>query len=263
VRQLQRVIDALGRKAAVAVVQGRPGLSVRKSALPDLLGPGNVAEELLREPAVGMTMGLAWTSAGGSLLPIEALAMPGDGRTILTGSLGEVMRESVQTALSFVRSRFGAMGIAPDRLDSLDMHIHFPSGATPKDGPSAGVAVAVALVSLLTGVPARHDVAMSGEMSLTGAVLPVGALRDKLLAALRAGIREVVVPARNRDDVLRLPAEVRRELVIHLVDRTEDALTLALVLRGRSRLRVALDATARRRRIARRATGKKSKRRSA
>jgi ATP-dependent Lon protease len=173
------------------------------------------------------------------------------------------MRESVQTALSFVRSRFGAMGLAHDRLDSLDVHIHFPSGATPKDGPSAGIAIAAAMVSLLTGVPARHDVAMSGEMSLTGAVLPVGALRDKLLAALRAGIREVIVPERNRDEVQRLPVEVRRELVIHLVERTEDALAQALVLSGRTRLRLALVAANRRRRIARRAQVKKRKRRSA
>jgi ATP-dependent Lon protease len=234
VRQLQRALDSLARKAAVAVVRREDGLWVRKHALRQLLGPANVDEELhLKKPRVGVSTGLAWTTAGGSMLPIEAIAMPGAGRTILTGSVGEVMRESVQTALSYVRTRFAELGIAPDRLETLDLHLHFPSGATPKDGPSAGIAIATSLVSLCTRIPVRHDVAMTGELSLLGAVLAVGGLRDKLLAALRAGIREVIVPARNSEEVLRLSPEIRRRLKIHLVDQVHEVFAYALDLKRR------------------------------
>jgi ATP-dependent Lon protease len=253
VRQLQRVLESLARKAAVSVVQGRQSLYVRRASLLELLGPANVDEELrLRKPGVGIATGLAWTTAGGALLPIEALAMPGAGRTILTGSVGDVMRESVQTAISYTRSRFDEMSIPADRLETLDVHLHFPSGATPKDGPSAGIAIVASVVSLLTEVPVRHDVAMTGEMSLHGAVLPVGGLRDKLLAALRAGVREAIVPARNREEILRLPSEVRRQLVIHLVDQVSEALGLALDLEHNHPIRSAL-VVPRARRVARRA----------
>ncbi len=240
VRQLQRVLFALARKAAVQVLQGSYGLLVRKAFLTDLLGPANVDEDLHpARPRIGVSMGLAWTSAGGALLPIEAVRMPGSGTTILTGSVGDVMRESVQAAISHVRTRFGELGIAHDALDSLDLHLHFPSGAVPKDGPSAGVAIATSLVSLLTGIPVRHDVAMTGEMSLHGAVLPVGGLREKLLAALRAGIRTVVVPARNGEEILRLPAEVRRQIDIVPADDIAQCLAVALSPpeRGRKRSR--------------------------
>ncbi len=230
VRQLARTLESLARKAAIEVVRGRAKLRVHKSDLLDLLGPANVDEELhLSEPRVGVANGLAWTAAGGSMLPIEALAMPGQGRSILTGSVGDVMRESVQTATSWVRARLGVMGLRPDALESLDVHLHFPSGATPKDGPSAGLAIVVALVSLLSGVPVRHDVAMTGEIALHGAVLAVGGLREKLLAALRAGVRVAVVPARNSEEILRLPPEVRQRLDIRVVDDVRTALRLALV----------------------------------
>jgi len=204
---------------------------VGKADLLDLLGPANVDENLdHREPCVGLATGLAWTAAGGSLLPIEALIMPGQGRSTITGSIGEVMRESVHTATSWVRTRLGALGLKDDTFDKVDVHLHFPSGATPKDGPSAGLAITVALVSVLTGIPVRHDVAMTGEVSLHGSVLPIGGLREKLLAALRAGVRMVLVPSRNSEEILRLPPEVRQRLDIRIVDDLREVLRLSLVL---------------------------------
>lgn len=236
VRQLARALDSLARKAAVEVVHGKPGLRVRKADLAELLGPPRVEEEVrLSAPRVGVATGLAWTVAGGALLPIEALAMPGSGRSILTGSIGDVMRESVATATSWVRARLGAMGLAEDTFEKLDVHLHFPSSATPKDGPSAGLAITVALVSMLTGVPARHDVAMTGEISLHGSVLPIGGLREKLLAALRAGVRTALVPARNSEEILKLPPEVRQRLDICIVDDVREVLEKALLIDSHAR----------------------------
>ena len=236
VRHLRRVLESLARKAAVDVVSGGPGLSVRKGELLELLGP-SIAEEHTRSrvPTVGVTAGLAWTSAGGTLLPIEALAMPGSGNTILTGQVGDVMRESVQTAISYVRTLFADLGIQQDALDNLDLHLHFPSGAVPKDGPSAGIAICIAVFSLLTGTPARHDIAMTGELSLLGNVLPVGGLRDKLLAAIRGGMTDVIVPFRNEEEVLRLPSEIRNKLTIHLIGHVQEAFGLTLSLDRRRR----------------------------
>lgn len=232
VRQLQRRLVSLARKAAVQVVQGGTGIRVLKQNLPSFLGPRTVEEEMrLERPRVGCATGLAWTSVGGALLPIEALAMPGSGRMILTGQIGEVMRESVQTVISHLRTCFGSLNLPQNLLEELDLHLHFPSAATPKDGPSGGIAIATALVSLLTSTPARHTVALTGEMSLHGAVLPVGGLREKLLAAIRCGIPEVVVPARNSEDVLRLPAEIREKLIVHRVEDVKQALELALLKR--------------------------------
>jgi len=234
VRQLQRVLMSLARKAALEVVRGGEGLSVNKSDLGRSLGPRTVDEELgLRRPAVGVATGLAWTSAGGALLPIEALAIPGSGNLILTGQIGDIMRESVQTAISYVRTRFKSLGLRSETLDEVDIHLHFPSAATPKDGPSAGVAIAAALVSLLTGRPVRHDVALTGELSLLGSVLPVGGVREKLLAAIRGGIPEVVVPTRNAEEILRLPAEIKNQVTVHLVEDVEAAIQLALVEQAR------------------------------
>lgn len=237
VRQFARALESLARKAAVGVVRGKGGLRVAKSDLLELLGPANVDENLdTPEPRVGLATGLAWTAAGGSLLPIEALIMPGPGRSTITGSIGEVMRESVHTATSWVRTRLGALGLKDDTFDKIDVHLHFPSGATPKDGPSAGLAITVALVSVLTGVPVRNDVAMTGEVSLHGSVLPIGGLREKLLAALRAGVRMVLVPARNSEEILRLPPEVRQRLDIRIVDDLREVLRLSLALEGQRQL---------------------------
>jgi ATP-dependent Lon protease len=235
VRQLQRTLDALARKAAVGVLRERRALRVDKAQLANLLGPP-LSDPFVHhdEPRVGVVLGLAWTNIGGALLPVETLVTPGAGRTTLTGSLGDVMRESVQTALSWVRMHLPAFSLSPDALETLDIHVHFPSGATPKDGPSAGIAIAVSLVSVLTGVPVRHDLALTGEMSLHGVVLPVGGLREKLLAALRSGLRTVIVPARNSEEVLQLPREVRQRLEIRLVEHVSEVFAWALAERRAS-----------------------------
>lgn len=241
VRQLQRHLISLARKAAVEAVRGGPPLRVRKADLASHLGPRTVEEDLrVRRPAVGVTTGLAWTSAGGSLLPIEVISMPGAGRLILTGSLGDVLRESVQTAVSYVRTFCSHLGLDSDVLDNIDLHLHLPSAATPKDGPSAGVAIATALVSLLTREPVRHDVAMTGEMSLLGQVIGVGGIREKLLAAIRAGVPEVILPRRNAEDCLRLDPEIRRRVRLHLISDVREAFEIAL--RGGSRAQPVFEA---------------------
>jgi ATP-dependent Lon protease len=230
VRELDRRIFALARKAAVEVVRGGRGLYLRKRDLARRLGAPSVDVEVrFNKPSIGVATGLAWTSHGGALLPIEALSMPGQGGMILTGQVGDVMRESVQTATSWVRRRLQTLGLATNLFERLDIHLHFPSAGTPKDGPSAGIAVAVALVSLIARVPARNDVALTGEMSLLGQVLPVGGLREKLLAAIRGGLTTAIVPRRNAEEVLRMPREIRARLVIHLVDDVLEVLGLALV----------------------------------
>jgi ATP-dependent Lon protease len=248
VRQLQRHLISLARKAAIEAVRGRGRLRVRREDLGRILGPRTVEEDLrVRRPAVGVTTGLAWTSAGGSLLPIEAISMPGTGRMILTGSLGDVLRESVQTAVSYVRTFCSHLGLESDVLDNIDLHLHLPSAATPKDGPSAGVAIAVALVSLLTGSPARHDVAMTGEMSLLGQVLGVGGIREKLLAAIRAGVPDVIVPRRNAEDCLRLDLEIRRRVRLHLIEDVREAFDIALRGGARGKSGTTVERTPRRR----------------
>lgn len=260
VRQFARALESLARKAAIEVVRGKGGLRVAKSDLLEHLGPANVDDALdAREPRVGLATGLAWTAAGGSLLPIEALIMPGQGRSTLTGSVGEVMRESVHTATSWVRTRLSSLGLKDDTFDKIDVHLHFPSGATPKDGPSAGMAITVALVSVLTGSPVRHDVAMTGEISLHGSVLPIGGLREKLLAALRGGVRMVLVPARNSEEILRLPPEVRQRLDIRIVDDLREVLRLCLVLDGTREILPGTSGEPRRRpRRARRGSGRRA-----
>ncbi|MEM7309355.1 MAG: endopeptidase La [Planctomycetota bacterium] len=258
VRHLQRRLNALARKAAVEVVNGGKGLWLRKADLARLLGPPLVDDDLrFLKPAVGVATGLAWTSHGGALLPIEALAMPGNGSLTLTGSVGEVMRESVQTALSWARTRLKALGVPPTFPEEVDLHLHFPAGGTPKDGPSAGIAIATVLVSLLTQTPSRHDVAMTGEMSLLGHVLPVGGLREKLLASIRSGIPEVIVPQRNAEEILRLPPEIRSQLTIHLVNDVDEVLAIALLPREAGGKAPA----APKRRSTRRAEGRRRKKR--
>lgn len=248
VRQLQRHLISLARKAAVEAVRGGPALRVRKQDLTTHLGPRTVEEDLrVRRPAVGVTTGLAWTSAGGSLLPIEVISMPGAGRLTLTGSLGDVLRESVQTAVSYVRTFCAHLGLDSDVLDNIDLHLHLPAAATPKDGPSAGVAIAVAIVSLLTRTPARHDVAMTGEMSLLGQILGVGGIREKLLAAIRAGVLEVILPRRNAEDCLRLDPEIRSRVRIRLIDDVREAFDIALRTRARTQPSVTIEHGDRRR----------------
>ena len=176
----------------------------------------------------GVATGLAWTPVGGDILFVEAARMPGTGRLILTGQLGDVMKESAQAALSLIKARADRFGVDPVVLEKSDLHIHVPAGATPKDGPSAGVAIFVALASLLTGRPVRSDVAMTGEISLRGLVLPIGGVKEKVLAALRAGITTVMLPVRNRRDLEEIPADARGQLTFVWIDDIDQAVATAL-----------------------------------
>jgi ATP-dependent Lon protease len=177
---------------------------------------------------VGQVTGLAWTEVGGELLTIESSVMPGKGKTITTGKLGEVMQESIQAALSVVRSRSRRLGINEDFYQKNDIHIHLPEGATPKDGPSAGIGICTAMVSVFTGIPVRADVAMTGEITLRGEVLPIGGLKEKLLAAHRGGIKTVLIPQENVKDLAEIPDNIKNRLEIHPVKWIDQVLEMAL-----------------------------------
>jgi len=230
VRNLEREIGNVLRSVAVRIAEGgAQQVEVGAGDLAAILGPRKFEAEVAMASGVpGVATGLAWTPVGGDILFIEAARMPGSGKLILTGQLGEVMKESAQAALSLIKARSAQLGIAPDLHERSDIHVHVPAGATPKDGPSAGVAIFVALASLLTGRPVRSDLAMTGEISLRGLVLPIGGVKEKVLAALRAGIRTVMLPGRNRRDLEEIPAEARDRLEILWVDRVDDALAHAL-----------------------------------
>ncbi|AWQ09276.1 endopeptidase La [Bordetella bronchiseptica] len=224
VRNLEREIGSVLRHAAMQVAEGKAGhVSIDAADLGATLGPRRFENEVaLRTSLPGVATGLAWTPVGGDILFIEASKVPGSGRLILTGQLGDVMKESAQAALTLAKTWSG------DALEKVDIHIHVPAGATPKDGPSAGVAMFVALASLLSGRPVDANVAMTGEVSLRGLVLPIGGIKEKTLAALRAGITTVMLPRRNEKDLDDVPAEARRKLRFVLLDRVEDALRCAL-----------------------------------
>jgi ATP-dependent Lon protease len=177
---------------------------------------------------VGIVTGLAWTQVGGELLNIEAVSMPGKGRQTKTGSLGDVMQESIQAALTFVRSRSEVLGLPEDFHEKTDLHIHVPEGATPKDGPSAGIGMCTAMVSVITGIPVKADVAMTGEITLRGQVLPIGGLKEKLLAAHRGGVKRVIIPHENEKDLAEIPENVREDLEIHCVKWMDEVLQVAL-----------------------------------
>ena len=233
VRRLEQRIGAIARKAARRVAEGEALKATAGPALVrDWLGNRRITPEVAnRRPEIGVATGMAWSSYGGALLFIEATSMPGQGRLRLTGSLGDVMRESGEIALSYIRSRASELGVPADFSTTLDLHVHFPEGATPKDGPSAGVAIVSALVSLLSGRPLRHDVSMTGEVGLRGQVLPIGGLREKAMAAHRAGIRTILAPAENRKDFEDIPAEIRESLEWVWITRVEDALKRVLLKR--------------------------------
>ena len=233
VRNLEREIGSVCRHVAVRIAEGRvERMAIGAADLHEILGAKRFeAEVAMRTGVPGVATGLAWTPVGGDILFIEAARTPGRGRLILTGQLGEVMKESAQAALSLVKGRAAALGIASERMDSLDkadIHVHVPAGATPKDGPSAGVAMFVALTSLLSNRPVRSDVAMTGEISLRGLVLPIGGVKEKVLAALRAGITTVLLPARNRRDLDDIPADARAQLRFEWLEQVDDALRAAL-----------------------------------
>jgi ATP-dependent Lon protease len=228
-RNLERQIGSIMRGLAVRIASGEAAITkVDVDAVTSILGPSKFEDEVaLRTSIPGVATGLAWTPAGGDILFIESARLPGSGKLILTGQLGDVMKESAQTALSLVKSRAMELAIDPAIFDKIDVHIHFPAGAIPKDGPSAGVAILTSLVSLLTNRSVRHDVAMTGEISLRGLVLPVGGIKEKTVAAARAGLRTVVLPARNRKDLEDIPPTARKALDIIWAERVEDVLSVA------------------------------------
>jgi ATP-dependent Lon protease len=231
VRGLEREIGAVCRHVAMRIAEGETGLRIVADAavVEKILGAPRHSPDLAeRTSSPGVATGLAWTPSGGDILFIEATKMPGRGEVMVTGNLKSVMSESAATALSFVRSRAKDLGLDPEFLKATDLHLHVPKGATPKDGPSAGVTMFSALASLLLQCPVRRDVAMTGEITLRGSVLPVGGIKEKLLAAHRAGIREVLVPKRNERDLDEVPADVRDDLKVHLIRRVDEVLTLVL-----------------------------------
>ncbi|HEY6837200.1 MAG TPA: endopeptidase La [Geobacteraceae bacterium] len=234
VRNLQRNIASVLRKIAKEITQGKElRTTITPKDVEAFLGPRKFLNEVAAEKdRVGVVTGLAWTETGGDILFVEATKMKGKGDLILTGSLGDVMKESARAALSFVQANGAEWGIGPNALDEANIHIHVPAGAIPKDGPSAGITMVTALVSLLSGRPARRDVAMTGEISLTGRVLTIGGLKEKVLAARRAGVRKLVVPARNEVDMEDIPETVRQEMTFVFVDDIRDAVREVLLPAG-------------------------------
>jgi len=230
VRSLERLIGQVLRNAAVRIAEGDGGpIRITRADLVPILGaPKFESETAMRTSVPGVATGLAWTPVGGDILFIEATRIPGSGKLILTGQLGDVMKESAQAALSIVKNRAAALGVDSSRFEKSDIHVHVPAGATPKDGPSAGVAMFMALVSLMTERTIRSDTAMTGEISLRGLVLPVGGIKEKVLAAHAAGIRRVMLPARNRRDYDDIPEIARKEMEFIWLERVEQAVAAAL-----------------------------------
>jgi ATP-dependent Lon protease len=238
VRNLEREIANVSRKVARKVVkEGRNfQVTVGPDDLKEYLGVLKFRDTRAEEKnEIGLATGLAWTEVGGQILAIEATLMQGKGKLLLTGKLGDVMQESAQAAMSYVRTRAALLGLDPDFYRHLDIHIHIPEGAIPKDGPSAGITLATALVSALTKIAVRRDVAMTGEITLRGKVLPIGGVKEKLLAAHRAGSRTIILPRDNEKDLADIPANIQQELTIRFVDKMDDVLEVALEKKLESR----------------------------
>jgi ATP-dependent Lon protease len=230
VRQLEREIGKLGRKVARKIADGAAQkVTVTRADIPDLIGRPKVhPERMAGEDQVGVATGMYYTPVGGDIMFVEASVMRGKGELVLTGQLGDVMKESARAALTYAKSHADLLGIPEDAFVDTDIHVHVPAGAIPKDGPSAGVTMATALVSALSRRPARHDIAMTGEVTLRGRVLPIGGVKEKVLGAVRAGITSVILPKENEPDLEDLPDEVRKTLHVHLVEELGDVLSLAL-----------------------------------
>jgi ATP-dependent Lon protease len=230
VRNLEREIGSVFRYAALRIAEGTVRqVRVDVDDLPAILGPKKFESEVaMRTSLPGVATGLAWTPVGGDILFIEASRTPGGGRLILTGQLGDVMKESAQAALTLVKARSADLGLGQEALEKSDIHVHVPAGAVPKDGPSAGVAMFMALASLLTNRPVRSDCAMTGEISLRGLVLPVGGIKEKVLAALQAGISTVLLPARNMRDLEEIPEDARKRLHFVWLTTVDDAMQAAI-----------------------------------
>jgi ATP-dependent Lon protease len=231
VRNLERELSTLIRKAVKELTMTKKkSVKVEAGNLGDYLGvPKYRYGEVEEKDQMGVVTGLAWTDVGGELLTIEAAMMPGKGRMTVTGNLRDVMKESISAAASYVRMRAVAFGIEPPRFDKRDIHVHVPEGATPKDGPSAGVAMVTAIVSVMTGIPVRRDVAMTGEITLRGRVLPIGGLKEKLLAASRGGMKTVLIPEENAKDLVEINESIKKGLEIVPVSRMDEVLERALV----------------------------------
>jgi ATP-dependent Lon protease len=231
VRSLERQLGTICAKVAKRVVN-EPDAHVRltRKTVEEYLGaPRYNADEAPEGDQVGLAMGLAWTETGGTLLPVEVAFMPGRGDVRLTGQQGDVMRESAQTAHSYIRTRAEELGIEANFADQMDLHLHLPEGAVPKDGPSAGITIATAMISALTNRPVRADTAMTGEITLRGRVLPIGGLRDKVLAAYRVGIRRIILPAENQKDIAEIPERIRHQITFVPVTRMEEVERAALL----------------------------------
>jgi len=231
VRNLEREIASICRKIARRLAEGEsPPHRITARSLTRYLGPPQFIPGLTeKEAAVGIAMGVAWTEAGGDLMPVEVVLMPGKGNLLLTGQLGDVLQESAQAALSYARSRGDDFDVDPELFDKVDIHIHMPEGAIPKDGPSAGITIATALVSALTDRPVRHDVGMTGEITLRGRVLPVGGMKEKMLTAHRAGLKTIVIPKRNQKDLVEIPRRAKRGLRTVMVEDMDEVLEEALL----------------------------------
>jgi ATP-dependent Lon protease len=230
-RSFEREIAAICRKVARKVAEGQTGtVRVTPGSLNKFLGAAKtLPEERLKKDTVGIATGLAWTATGGDVLFVEASIMKGKGRLTLTGQLGDVMKESAQAALSWARSHARAHGIRDEVFASHDLHVHVPEGAIPKDGPSAGITMATAILSALTMRPVRSGLAMTGEITLRGQVLPIGGLKEKILAARRAHIDTIVFPKLNKKDLDEVPAHLRRGMSFHMIENVEEVLALALI----------------------------------
>ncbi|HMJ40984.1 MAG TPA: endopeptidase La, partial [Pseudolabrys sp.] len=231
VRNLERELSTLIRKAVKELMTSKKKtVAVTAANLGDYLGVAKYRYgEIEAEDLIGMVTGLAWTDVGGELLTIEGVMMPGKGKMTVTGNLRDVMKESISAAASYVRSRAVAFGIEPPLFDKRDIHVHVPEGATPKDGPSAGVAMVTAIVSIMTGIPVRRDVAMTGEITLRGRVLPIGGLKEKLLAAARGGMKTVLIPEENAKDLVDISENIKKHLEIIPVSRMDEVIAKALV----------------------------------
>jgi ATP-dependent Lon protease len=245
VRNLEREIGNVCRKIARSVVNAQTARKESKkkdkgdgkidhvvitaAKVNELLGPQKFREQQTdKKNEVGATVGLAWTEVGGSILTTEAAIMEGRGKLTTTGKLGDVMQESAQAAMSYIRSRSHVMGLPRDFYRHIDIHLHVPEGAIPKDGPSAGITIATSICSALTSIPVRADLAMTGEITVRGRVLPIGGLKEKLLAAHRQGIREIVLPRENEKDLPDIPENIRKDMKLHFVESMDEVLKIAL-----------------------------------
>jgi ATP-dependent Lon protease len=230
VRSMERQIASICRKVARQVVKDKnTSVNITVSSINKFLGAEKfrfgTAE---KESQIGVTTGLAWTDSGGDILSIEVALIKGKGRLTLTGKLGEVMKESAQAGLTYVRSKAEELGISPETLEGYDIHIHVPEGAIPKDGPSAGITMATSLASAMSGIPVRNDIAMTGEITLRGNVLPIGGLKEKALAAHRAGIDTIILPMENKKDLEEVPVNVKRKMKFILVSHMDEVIAAAL-----------------------------------